>query len=188
VVFLLAILAVWALVLANAGGALRLALRGWRYRVLATGIAVVVAGFYLWAGKLVAPPEPHDMPPPGTETFVIVAPLYGPLAIWPAVEFWLPQVPLFGALSLGTGLVLGTIAALMGLTWSAMVSTLRQQRQRSRAQNAKMGGLGGLGAAGASFCCCCAPALYPVLALVFGSTAASSISTWLLGSSSPSTT
>jgi hypothetical protein len=185
VVFLLAVLAVWALVLANFGGALRLALRGWRYRVLAIGIAVVIAAFYLWTGRLVAPPEPQDMPPPGTETFVTFLPLYGPLAIWPAVEFWLPQIPLFGALSLGTGLVLGTIAALMGLTWSAMLFTLRLQRQRSRTQNVKMGGLGGLGAVGASFCCCCAPALYPVLALVFGSTAASSISTWLLGSSSP---
>jgi hypothetical protein len=185
VVFPLAIIAVWALVLANFGGTLRLALRGWRYRALAVGIALVTAGFYLWAGNLIAPPEPHDMPPPGTEAFVIVAPVYGPLAIWSAVEFWLPQIPLFGALSLGTGLVIGTIAALMGLTWTAMLSAVRLQRQRSRGQNAKMGGVGGLGAASASFCCCCAPAVYPVLALVFGTTAASSISTWMLGSSSP---
>jgi hypothetical protein len=125
------------------------------------------------------------MPPPGTETFLVFPPLYGPLAIWPALEFWLPRSRCSVALSLGTGLVLGTIAALMGLTWSTMLFTLRLQRQRSRTQNVKMGGLGGLGAAGASFCCCCAPALYPVLALVFGSIAAPSVSTWLLGSSSP---
>lgn len=34
-------------------------------------------------------------------------------------------------------------------------------------------------------CCCCAPAIFPVLALVVGPAAGASVATWFLGSSSP---
>lgn len=185
VVFLLAITAVWAFVQGNVGGTVRLVLRRPRYRLLAIALAVVVAGFYLWIGNVIAPPEPDEMPAPGTDAFAAFVPIYGPLAMWPAVEFWLPQITLFGAPSVGTVLVVGTIAALMALSWTAILFAAQLRRHVSRAQNAKLGGLGGLGVAGASFCCCCTPAIYPALALVFGTSTASSISAWLLGSSSP---
>jgi hypothetical protein len=180
------IVAVWVFVVANAGALLRVVLARWRYRWLALGVALVFAAFYLWAGNLVAPPEPADLPSPGSSAFVMTSSAYGPLAMWPVVEFWIPELSVFGAVSLGAGLVVATLAALMGLAWASVVHTARSRRRDRRGQGTRMGAVTGAGSVGAvNFCCCCAPAAYPLLAAVLGPSAASSVAAWMVGSSSP---
>lgn len=182
VVLPLALGGVWLFVVANFGGTLRAVLAERGPRAVAIGTALAFAAFYLWSSNVVGVPEPDELPPAGElDGFVILFSAYGPLAVWPNVEFWIPQLTLFGAVSLGVAMVVATAAALMGLNWAATIYSLRVRRR-----GAGLGaGVGGLAALGTNFCCCCAPALYPVMALVLGSTTASSIGAWLLGSASP---
>jgi len=39
---------------------------------------------------MIAPPDP-DLPPPPKQVFLIAYYSYGPLAIWPNIEFWMPR-------------------------------------------------------------------------------------------------
>lgn len=181
----LAIASVWIFVLANFRPMLGLVLRPSSHRWVAVAVALAFAGLYLWSGNLIGVPEPDDLPPRGApeEAFLIPFSAYGPLAVWPNVEFWLPQLSLFGSLSLGVAMVVGTTAALMGLTWAAVAHLLRQRTAGRFGWGA--GGLSALAPLATNFCCCCAPAAYPLLALVLGTTGASSVGAWLVGSASP---
>lgn len=153
------------------------------YRWIAGAITVAFTGYYLWTSNLIQMPAPEDLPPPGTPGFVKFDQFYGQLAIWPDVEFYSPHLKLFAAVSLGDLLVIPTLAALIALAWTSQLLAFRHQRHAST--GARGGGLASLGAAGLSGCCCCAPALYPALALLLGTTSAGSVSVWLTGSSSP---
>lgn len=184
-VFPLALFAVWAFVFANFRGMLGVVLRQRRYRWIAGVVAVAFAGFYLWSSNLVGVPEPEDLTQGGKrEAFVIIFSAYGPLAIWPNVEFWLPQLQVFGAISIGVAMVVGTVSALMGLTWASLVFSLKVRR-RQGALAGRTGAFAVIGTIGTNFCCCCAPAAYPLMALVLGTSTASSLGAWLVGSSSP---
>ncbi len=158
------------------------------HRWLAATVAGAYAALAGWSSNMVAVPEEHDMAPPGTPAFVDLGWFHGPLAPWPALEFWLPGPKIFGALSLGAIAVVVTVAALMGLAWAAAVHALgvrRAERARGRAGAGRLAGMAFTGTVGLNVCCCCAPAIFPVLALLFGPVAGSSIATWFLGSSSP---
>lgn len=183
VVLPLSLLAVWGFVLHNFGGTIRAVLRQRRYLILAGIAALLYAGFYLWSTNLVAPPEPDEMPPPGTPAFVIPFQAYGPLAIWPNVEFWIPELSLFGAISVGTAMVVLTVAPLVGVSLALLAFSLVQRNVCYR-ESTLLGG-SALVALGTNFCCCCAPAVYPLLAVVLGTTTASSLAVWMVGSSSP---
>jgi hypothetical protein len=182
------LLAVWVVVLVNYRGLLRRVFLRSRHR----WTAAVVAGSYAvlagWSSNMVAVPEEHDMPPPNTPAFVDLGWFHGPLAPWPALEFWLPGPNIFGALSLGAVAVIATVAVLMGLAWAAAVHAVglrRARGARGRAGAGRLTGMAFTGTAGMNVCCCCAPAVFPVLALVFGPAAGASIATWFLGASSP---
>jgi hypothetical protein len=183
-----ALVATWFVVVANFRAGLAVVLRRARYRWLAGAVAMAYLTVALWAGNMVAVPEGHDMPPAGAPAFVAVGWTHGPLAAWPTLEVWLPSLRLFGALSAGMVSVLVTVAALMGLAWSAGIYAVNRQRTRRHATTtgvARLTGLGAVGTAGLNVCCCCAPAMYPVLALLVGPATGASVSAWFLGSSSP---
>lgn len=185
IVLPLALASVWVYVFVSFGPVLGLVLRHGRYRRLAVVIAVAFAGLFLWGSNLIGVPEHDDLPPEGAaDAFLALSSAYGPLAIWPNVEFWLPELRLFGAVSLGVALVVVTIAALTGLTWASLLFSLTLPRRQSRLGR-RLGVLAVLGPVGTNFCCCCAPAVYPLLSFVLGATTASSLGAWLVGSSSP---
>lgn len=180
----LAIATVWVYVLANFRHTLGLVLRNRGYRWIAATVALAVAALYLWSGNLIGPPEPDDIPPGGApEAFLIPFSAYGPLAVWPNVEFWLPQLSIFGSLSLGVGMVVVTIAVLMGLSWAGVVFLL--SRRPGAGLGWRAGGAAAVGTMATNFCCCCTPAAYPLLAFALGTTTASSVGAWLISSSSP---
>jgi hypothetical protein len=183
-----ALVAVWVFVLLNFRRLLRRVFARAGHRWLAATVASGYAALAGWSSNMVAVPEDHDMAPPGTPAFVDLGWFHGPLAPWPALEFWLPGPKIFGALSLGAVAVVVTVAALMGLAWAAAVHALgvrRAERARGRAGTGRLAGMAFTGTVGLNVCCCCAPAIFPVLALLFGPVAGSSIATWFLGSSSP---
>ncbi|MFQ5795189.1 MAG: hypothetical protein ACE5JP_09090 [Candidatus Bipolaricaulia bacterium] len=183
VVLPLSLLSVWGFVLINFGSTIKTVLGQRRYLALALTAAVLYAGFYLWSTNLVAPPEPDEMPAPGTAAFVIPFQAYGPLAIWPDIEFWIPELSLFGAISVGTAMVVFTLAPLIGMSLALLAVSLAQRISCYRG-SATLGGVAFV-ALGTNFCCCCAPAIYPLIATVLGTTTASSLAVWMVGSASP---
>jgi hypothetical protein len=92
--------------------------------------------------------------------------LVDPLVYWPAVEFYFPNIPLAGFVSVGTLLLFGLMATLVGLNMGVVMD------EWSRAESGENASFtGSLAASGATACCCCAPAIYGVLSAVFGAAA-----------------
>lgn len=125
--------------------------------------AMMFGVFYLFSAGLftVNPDEGVNAP---THAFFTVASFSNPLVMWPAVEFGAPSVPFFGALSIGTVLVIGLLAGLVGITASLMIVGYLNGVELSSS-----GGVAGFAATtGATACCCCGPAVYAMVSGVFG--------------------
>ncbi|MFC6616225.1 hypothetical protein ACFQAS_15065 [Halopenitus salinus] len=126
-------------------------------------VATMFGVFFLFsAGLFTVNPEQGVNGP--TTAFVTTASFANPLVVWPAVEFYLPSIPLAGAMSVGTALLIGTLVGLIGLTVSLMTAVW----QRSLELSSSGGILGGLATTGATACCCCGPAVYAVASVFFG--------------------
>ena len=139
-----------------------------RRKTAAAGVfaAVFVVGFLSFsAGTLTVNPDWG----PGGPTGQILAflPVASPLVYWPAVEFVFPSVPLAGMLSVGTVLLFGTLATLVGINASVMAT----QWLASSGESSSTSMLGAVATTGATACCCCAPAMYGVLSAAFGAAA-----------------
>lgn len=126
-------------------------------------VAAMFGVFFLFsAGLFTVNPEQGVNGP--TTAFVTTASFANPLVVWPAVEFYAPSIPLAGAMSVGTSLLLGSLVGLIGLNASLMTSVW----QRSLELSSSGGVLGGLATTGATACCCCGPAVYAVASVFFG--------------------
>lgn len=126
-------------------------------------VAAMFGIFFLFsAGLFTVNPEQGVNGP--TTAFVTTASFANPLVVWPAVEFYAPSIPLSGAMSVGTVLLIGTLVGLIGLTVSLMTAVW----QRSLELSSSGGVLGGLATTGATACCCCGPAVYAVASVFFG--------------------
>jgi len=126
-------------------------------------VAAMFGVFFLFsAGLFTVNPEQGVNGP--TSAFVTTASFANPLVVWPAVEFYLPSLPLAGAMSVGTALLIGTLVGIIGVNASMMTSVW----QRSLELPSSGGVLGGLATTGATACCCCGPAVYAVASVFFG--------------------
>lgn len=126
-------------------------------------VSALFSVFFLFSAGLftVNPDEGVNAP---TEAFVTVASFANPLVVWPAVEFYLPTVSLSGALSVGTALIIGLLAALIGINTGLMTVVWRRDIDTS-----STGGAAGVVATtGATACCCCGPAVYAIASAVLG--------------------
>jgi hypothetical protein len=180
-----ALISLWSVVLLHAGGHLRSILKVRRYRLVFIAATIAYGLFYLFASGLFAPPDPEDPPLP-YYGFIHWYESYGPLTFWPNVEFWWPAIQIFGALSVGTFLMLVTIAGFMGISIVLLIYGWRlraNKKLRVQAVGSTTGS--SLAIAATSFCCCCLPVLYPILVLLVGSTAAESLALLLVNSSGP---
>jgi hypothetical protein len=180
-----ALISLWRVVLLHAGSHLRTIFKVSLYRMILIGATIAYSLFYLFASGLLAPPDPEDPPLPNYG-FINWQESYGPLTFWPNVEFWWPEIQIFGALSIGTLLLLVTIAGFMGISIVLLIYGWRSRTSKSFGVKA-MGSTTGssMAIAATSFCCCCLPVLYPILALLVGSTAAESLTLLLVNSSGP---
>lgn len=102
-----------------------------------------------------------------TQTFVTTTSFVNPLVVWPAVEFYLPSIPLVGALSVGTALIIGLLTGLIGINTSLITAIW----QRDIALSPSTGVVGAFATTGATACCSCGPAIYAIASVVFGVTA-----------------
>ena len=142
-------------------------------RVLAdrTTAAVAVLGtLAMWtflafsAGTFTVVPETTGVP---DHPFLVTIGVADPLVLWPAIEFYLPSIPLFGMVSVGTILLFGTLSTLLGLNLGLVADELRSQE----ASLSPGFLLGTVGTTGATACGCCAPAMYGVLSATLGASA-----------------
>lgn len=173
----LLVLAVPALLGYVAWTELRPALRrtGPRARVVGVLAGLAFAAFFAFSSGL-ATLDPDPVPQAGGEPFAVVTTFVSPLVAWPAVEVYRPGVPMFAALSVGTGITIAVLAGLVGVN-AALGTTVWRARAaadgRSTATNggAVTGVTGALATTGATACCCCGPALYGVASAAVGASA-----------------
>lgn len=170
-------LAAAALILGTLGAAWWVVASRWRSfwpalrtdrRALAIGITAgfVFLGLFAFGTHMVFVPTAEEIAyADDTGAYLRTYETFGPLAVWPDVEFGLPGLVVSGFLTLPTAAIALTAAGLFTLAIGLLISTFSR------------GGLGAIGGAGAApvatnFCACCTPALYPVLVALFGSGAA----------------
>lgn len=148
-----------------------------RWVGLTTGavVAVVVA---FSAGTLTVNPDTGINVP--THAFLRYFPVSDPLVTWPALEFYVPAIPVAGMVSVGTVVMFGVLGGLVGLN----AAVVAHQWQRGADLSLRGTLLGSVTTTGATACCCCAPAAYGVVSAVFG-TAASPVYWAFMDTSSP---
>ncbi|MGM0397539.1 MAG: hypothetical protein ACQEQY_00965 [Halobacteriota archaeon] len=117
------------------------------------------------AGTVTVNPDPGVNTP--TEGFVKAFPVADPLVTWPAIEFFVPAIPLAGMVSIGTVILFGVLGGLVGLN----AAVITDQWQAGRELSLRGSLVGSLTTTGATACCCCAPAMYGVVSAVFGTAA-----------------
>lgn len=126
--------------------------------------AVVWVVLSFSAGTLTVVPETEGVP---EGPFLVTIDVADPLVVWPAIEFYVPSVPLFGMLSVGTIILFGTLATLLGINVALVADELR------RHDGSLSPGflVGTVSTTGATACGCCAPAMYGVLSATLGASA-----------------
>lgn len=137
-------------------------------RALAIGAAVglVSLGLFAFGTHMVYVPTAEEIAYAGdTDAYLRTYETFGPLAMWPDVEFGLPGLEVAGFVTLPTAAIALTAAGLFALAIALLATSFSRR------------GLGAIGGAGAApmattFCACCTPALYPILVALFGSGAA----------------
>lgn len=134
---------------------------------IAAGVAfsLFTVFFVFSAGTITVNPDMGvNAPTTRTITFFKVA---GPLVTWPAVEFYFPAIPTAGFVSVGTLLLISLLGGLIAIN-AALATT---QWIETSTDLDSTTALGAFATSGATACCCCAPAFYAVLGVVFGSAA-----------------
>ena len=105
------------------------------------------------------------------DSIVAVVPVADPLVMWPAFEFWYPQVPLGGMLSVGTVLLVTIFGGLIGL--NATLFAFQWKQSVTGGVSGTTAGVAGIAAPQA--CCCCGPALSQVAVVTLGPSAGAPI-------------
>ncbi|HET7324479.1 MAG TPA: hypothetical protein VFJ06_09115 [Halococcus sp.] len=106
-----------------------------------------------------------------SQRIIAIMPVSDPLVIWPALEFWLPRVPIGGMISVGTALLIGLFGGLIGL--NAALFAFQSERSASTGASQTTAGVAGVAAPQA--CCCCGPALAQIAVVTLGPSAAAPI-------------
>lgn len=142
------------------------------------GVSIVITGFFMsMTGYLSVFPD--EAAP--TETVFVVLPAVYQLVSWPTLELFLPQVPLFVAISPGLVILNGLIGVLVGLN-AAIIA--RQWRVNKRA-GATEGTVGTAAIVGSCTCGCCGPFVAQFAAVAAGSSVAAPLYWLFIDSASP---
>jgi hypothetical protein len=136
------------------------------------------AVFYIFATNMVSAPDPGAPPP--SYGFFVASQVYSQMALWPDVEFWFPRIGLFGYFSVGSVLLVVSLGLLASFAVALLLHGIQLRKE-------EMPGTGAIGSFGAAFitslwvnsCCCCAPVLLPLAALLVGEGTATSLQYYL---------
>ena len=162
----------------DAWGVLSAVLRDPVVRRFGVGVSIVITVFFMsMTGYLSVFPD--EAAP--TETVFVVLPAVYQLVSWPTLELFLPQVPLFVAISPGLVILNGLIGVLVGLN-AAIIA--RQWRVNTRA-GATEGTVGTAAIVGSCTCGCCGPFVAQFAAVAAGSSVAAPLYWLFIDSASP---
>lgn len=130
---------------------------------LSTGLAFLL--LFAFGTHLVLDPDAHEAAAAGAEGFMRAYETFGPLAVWPDLEWWWPGVGLGGHVTPASAVLALTLAAFFGVSVALLVAA------RIPRGAAPLAGSGAASLA-VNLCACCTPALYPLLVALLGSAAA----------------
>ncbi|QLC35400.1 hypothetical protein EFA46_014195 (plasmid) [Halarchaeum sp. CBA1220] len=137
-------------------------------RRFGSAVSVLTAVFFMFsAGILIVLPDPSGVGISWTQSFVHGLPVKDPLVYWPAIEFWFPQLPLGGYLSVGMLTLVVIISLLVGLN-GAIVA----YQWRCQSSVGFDGAAGAAAIAAPNACCCCGPVLSQLAVVALGPSAA----------------
>ena len=105
-----------------------------------------------------------------SQRIIGTVPVENPLVMWPALQFWFPQLPLGGMISVGTALLIAIFGGLIGLN----AALFAFQFERSPA-GASQTSAGVAGVAAPQACGCCGPAFAQIAVVLFGPSVAGPI-------------
>lgn len=147
-------------------------------RWFSIGVGVVVTLFFMSSTGYLSV-FPDEQAP--RETLVVVLPAVYQLMSWPTLEIFLPQIPLFVAISPGLIILNGMIGVLVGLN-AALIA--RQWRVKQRAGMTE-GTVGTAAIAGSCTCGCCGPFVAQFAVVAAGSSVAAPLYWLFVDSASP---
>jgi len=165
----------WRVVFAFANRSIKITFTSGRYLAYA-GIAAISYGiFYMFATNMIAPPDEFD--PILKSSFIVPYQNFGPLAMWPNLEFYLKSVNLAGFVSVGSMMTVLTLSGMMGLVVALFLYNVNYMTSKAGAttSSSMFGAI--LSSLSTNTCCCCSPAILPAVLVFFGSATANSF--WL---------
>ena len=165
----------WKVVHTFAGSSIKITFNSQRYLAYA-GIAAISYGiFYMFATNMIAPPDEFD--PILKSSFIVPYQNFGPLAMWPNIEFYLKSINLAGFISVGSVMIVLTLAGMMGLAVALFLYNFNKMSSKAgtTTSSSMFGAI--LSSLSTNVCCCCSPAILPVVLVFFGSATATSF--WL---------
>ncbi|MDS0296671.1 hypothetical protein [Halogeometricum luteum] len=112
---------------------------------------------------------------------VDTAPIAEPLVLWPSITYLVPQIPVTGMISVGTGLIVFVFALLVGGNAAAAAYQFRNQIEAQSAQSS----IGAMALAGPNVCVCCGPLMAELVVVLVGPSLAMPIYWLFLDPSSP---
>jgi len=147
----------------DAKGVLRRTLQRPFARRFGLGVGAIAAFFFISASNYLSFFPEQGIP---QKVNVDVLPVIYPLVTWQTLEIYLPQVPMFAAMSVGLAILVGTVSVLIGLN-AALVA--RQWRAEGMASGGTAQGTAGPTAfVGSCACGCCGPIVAQVAILAVG--------------------
>lgn len=181
IVFIVTLFSLWRVVGLHVGGTLRHLAKKRNYRLLMIYSAFTYSIFYMFTSGMITftSSSTASLPKQG---YIIQSQSYGPLSIWPNIEFWWPELQLFGVISIAGVLMVITLAGLIGISSGLVVYQWRLKRNWDLKV---MGSTVGSGVAVTTTCfvSCALPAIYPILVILFGSATAEPLSRLLANQS-----
>lgn len=149
------------------------------------GVGAVMAVFFIFStGMLALVPEEgiiNGRSTIHTPAFIDTVPTANPLVVWPAVQFWFPQIPLSGTLSVGTLILVTLLGGLVAI--NAMLAA--HQWLNANGANSTQSTAGAAALVGPNACGCCGPMFAQLAVVLLGPSAAAPLYWLFVDLSSP---
>jgi len=156
--------------------------RSWRWASWLAGTGYVL--FYVFATNAVGIPDVGvTIPPELAGGYMLPFAAYGPMTVWPDVEFYSPIMNLVGYLSVGNVLLFASFGFLTAFATALLMRNFALRKMSRRALTPFGGAV--LASLSTNACCCCSPVLYPVVAIFFGGAVPGAIAESLVNPESP---
>ena len=149
------------------------------------GIGIVMLLFFVFSTGLISlvPEEGivNGQSTMDTPAFIDTQPFASPLVMWPAVEVWLPQIPLSAAISIGVLLILALLGTLIAI--NAMLAAYQWRYENE--SNSTQSTAGAAALVGPNACGCCGPMFAQLAVVLLGPSAAAPLYWLFVDFSSP---